>query len=120
MRHRPVMPFAMQVAVVIAALAAGHRELSSQSARPVVDRDYTLEATILGYRGVGGDIDGIRNPVLFALTGDRVRITIVNTDLVLHDIALEAMNIRSPQILDRGASANSTAPETAAVRTISK
>jgi putative membrane-bound dehydrogenase-like protein len=98
--------FVMQIAAVIVALAAGHHSLSGQTARPVVDRDYTLEATILGYRGVGGDIDGIRNPVLFALTGDRVRITIVNTDLVLHDIALEAMNIRSPQILDRGASAN--------------
>jgi len=105
MRHRSGV---VHVAALLVVLVCA-RSLSSQSlARPALDRDYTLEASVLGYRGVGGDIDGIRNPVLFALTGDRVRITIVNTDLVLHDIALEAMNIRSPQVLDRGASANIT------------
>ena len=31
-----------------------------------IDRQYTLEATMLGYRGVGGEIDGIRNPTLVA------------------------------------------------------
>jgi putative membrane-bound dehydrogenase-like protein len=72
------------------------------------DRDYMLEATIVGYRGVGGDIDGIKNPVLTALTGQSVRITIVNTDLVLHDIALEGLKIRSAQIVDKGASASIT------------
>jgi hypothetical protein len=39
------------------------------------DREYILEASMLGYRGVGGDIDGVRNPVLRAKARERVRIT---------------------------------------------
>ena len=49
---------------------------------PPVDREYTLESTMLGYRGVGGQIDGIRNPTLWARTGETVRITIVNGELI--------------------------------------
>ena len=72
------------------------------------DREYVLETTMLGYRGVGGEIDGVRNPTLWARTGESVRITIVNGELMVHDIALEALNIKSPQILDKAARANIT------------
>ena len=44
---------------------------------------------MLGFRGVGGEIDGIRNPTLWARTGETVRITIVNGELMVHDITLE-------------------------------
>ena len=90
------------------ASVSGHLPIHAAPQQRPADREYMLEATIVGYRGVGGDIDGIKNPVLTALTGQSVRITIVNTDLVLHDIALEAMKIRSAQILDKGASASIT------------
>ena len=63
---------------------------------------------MLGYRGVGGDIDGVRNPTLWARTGESVRITIVNGELMVHDIALEGLNIKSPQILDKAARTNIT------------
>ncbi len=63
---------------------------------------------MLGYRGVGGDIDGVRNPTLWARTGESVRITIVNAELMVHDIALEGLNIKSPQILDKAARTNIT------------
>jgi putative membrane-bound dehydrogenase-like protein len=92
---------------------SGFTSLSSQTA-PLprapggFDRDYMLEATMIGYRGVGGTIDGLRNPVLTAITGETVRITIVNTDLMLHDIALEKRELRSAQILEKGASASIT------------
>lgn len=67
------------------------------------DREYRLEAAILGYRGIGGEIDGVRNPALWALRGERVRITIVNGELMVHDIALEKLDVKSAQILDKGA-----------------
>jgi hypothetical protein len=54
-----------------------------------VDREYRLEASILGYKGVGGAIDGIRNPLLQAAKGETVRITIVNAEVLAHDIALD-------------------------------
>ena len=63
---------------------------------------------MLGYRGIGGDIDGMRNPTLRALTGETVRITIVNGELMVHDIALEKAQVKSAQILDEGATASIT------------
>ena len=63
---------------------------------------------MVGYRGVGGEIDGIRNPTLWARTGETVRITIVNGELMVHDIALEKLDVKSAQILDKGASTSIT------------
>src|SRR5262245_38458122 len=73
-----------------------------------IDRQYTLEATMVGYRGVGGEIDGVRNPTLWARTGETVRITIVNGELMVHDVALEKLAVKSAQILDKGATSNVT------------
>ncbi len=83
---------------------------SSTAARPndPPDREYRLESSMLGYRGIGGEIDGIRNPTLWARTGETVRITIVNGELMVHDIALEKGEVKSTQILDKGAIANIT------------
>jgi len=79
----------------------------AQSTAPI-DREYTLESTMLGYRGVGGQIEGIRNPTLWARTGETVRITIVNGELMVHDVTLEKLNVRSAQILDKGATSSVT------------
>ena len=73
-----------------------------------VDRDYRLEASILGYRGIGGDIDGVRNPVLQAARGETVRITIVNVEVMPHDVAMEAHEVKSTEIVDVGAEASVT------------
>jgi putative membrane-bound dehydrogenase-like protein len=83
---------------------------TSTAARPndPPDREYRLESSMLGYRGIGGEIDGIRNPTLWAKTGETVRITIVNGELMVHDIALEKGEVKSTQILDKGATANIT------------
>ncbi|MCY7349914.1 MAG: dehydrogenase [Cytophagaceae bacterium] len=67
-----------------------------------VDRDYALEATMLGYFGK----DGSRNPTLRANKGERVRITITNGELMTHDIALEKLGIKSKVILEKGTSAS--------------
>ena len=75
---------------------------AQQVAEARVDREYVLEAAMLGYRGVGGDIDGVRNPVLRATAGERVRITIVGVEVLPHDIALEQMGIRSAEVVDVG------------------
>jgi putative membrane-bound dehydrogenase-like protein len=85
-------------------------DVATQTSRPVgsFDREYTLESSILGYRGVGGEIDGVRNPTLWARTGEVVRITIINAELMVHDIALERLQIKSTQILDRGATTSLT------------
>ena len=75
---------------------------------PAIDREYTLESTMLGYRGIGGDIDGVRNPPLWARAGENIRINIVNGELMVHDVALEKHKVRSAQILDKGATTSVT------------
>ena len=102
---------AVSLSVLITLLAVSRTYVSTQTPAakpPTFDREYILEATMIGYRGVGGEIDGVRNPTLWARTGESVRITIVNGELMVHDIALEGMNIKSPQILDKAARTNIT------------
>ena len=90
-----------------ALLLAARGDLSAQgSGTP--DREYTLISTMLGYRGAGGDIAGLRNPTLWAKTGETVKLTIVNGELMVHDIALEKLDLKSTQILDKGATASIT------------
>lgn len=66
------------------------------------DRDYTLQATMLGYFGS----DGKRNPVLQANKGDVVRIKIVNGETMTHDIALEKLGIKSKVLVEKGDTAS--------------
>ena len=99
--------------VMLALLVSSGGNLASQSPAskgdPVkIDREYRLESTMVGYRGIGGEIDGVRNPTLWARTGEMVRITIVNGELMVHDVALEKAGVKSTQILDKGATANIT------------
>ena len=94
--------------VIFSASSGGTVSTQTPAAKPAIDREYTLESSMLGYRGIGGDIDGVRNPTLWARTGETVRITIVNAELMVHDIALEGLNIKSPQILDKSARTNIT------------
>ena len=64
----------------------------------IVDRDYHLEATMLGYFAK----DGTRNPTLRANKGDRVNITITNGETMTHDIAMEKLGIKSGTLLEKG------------------
>jgi putative membrane-bound dehydrogenase-like protein len=99
----------IRIAVACLALmvfAGSSRYLAWEPLPQSFDREYLLESSTLGYRGVGGEIDGVRNPTLWARTGETVRITIVNGELMVHDIVLEKLNVRSTQILDRGARAS--------------
>ncbi|QDK81757.1 dehydrogenase [Spirosoma sp. KCTC 42546] len=84
---------------------------TAQSAKPKpaqetekVDREYGLEASMLGYFAK----DGTRNPTLKANKGDRVRITITDTELMTHDIALEKLGLKSKTIQEKGASTSIT------------
>lgn len=93
----------LPVVVLILLLPETHStaQPSPKEARPDtarVDREYALEATMLGYFGK----DGSRNPTLRANKGDRVRITITNGELMTHDIALEKLGIKSKTLQEKG------------------
>jgi putative membrane-bound dehydrogenase-like protein len=94
--------------ILLMSIRAGGAEQANPASRASVDREYTLESTMLGYRGMAGDVDGIRNPTLWARKGETVRITIVNGELMAHDIVLEKQNIKSAQILEKAAATSIT------------
>jgi plastocyanin len=82
---------------------------SSSTLRPSqdtthIDQEFTLEASMLGYFAKNGK----RNPTLRVKKGNRVRITIINTELMTHDIALEKLGIKSNNILEKGSQASIT------------
>lgn len=52
------------------------------------------------------DEDGTRNPVLRANKGDLVKITIVNGELMTHDIVMEKLGIKSEVIIEKGEKAS--------------
>ena len=106
--YRPISVTSF-VAVLLLSLSGPRADVAGQAAQaPRVDRTYALESTMAGYRGLGGEIDGIRNPTLWARTGETVRITITNGELMVHDIVLEKLGVKSTQILDRGATTSIT------------
>ncbi|SOD91713.1 PVC-type heme-binding CxxCH protein [Spirosoma fluviale] len=92
------------------ALSSPYSLAQSTKAKPAaqatekVDREYAMEATMLGYFSK----DGARNPTLKANKGDRVRITITNGEQMTHDISLEKLGLKSKSINDKGASTSIT------------
>ncbi|TDB63447.1 PVC-type heme-binding CxxCH protein [Arundinibacter roseus] len=92
--------FSIQLAPVPCASAADLQTIQPMDTTHI-DREYTLEATMLGYFGP----DGARNPTLRANKGDRIQIKITNGETMTHDIALEKLGIKSETILKKGASA---------------
>jgi nitrite reductase (NO-forming) len=66
---------------------------------------FTLETSLDGgmsYKGLGGDIDGQKNPTLTVNKGDSVQINLINSDGVEHDLSLPDLNIQMKHLLTKG------------------
>jgi nitrite reductase (NO-forming) len=74
----------------------------------VPDARFTLRSGIaegrMVYMGVGGSIDGKVNPVLTAIQGQVVQLTLINGEGAEHDIVFADQNARSPRVTGKGAS----------------
>src|SRR5574339_331812 len=68
--------------------------------------EYSLMSTMLdgqmAFVGVGGGIDGVKNPTLSANVGDTVKITLTGGDAVEHDVAFPDFNAQSDHIAGEG------------------
>lgn len=67
--------------------------------------EYTLRTTLGGdpamaFVGVGGDIDGVVNPELTVNVGDRVRLTVINGDPMLHDLTIDELGASTGQLTE--------------------
>src|SRR5919109_4225945 len=56
----------------------------------------------MAFFGVGGGIDGVKNPTLSANVGDLVKITLTSGDGVEHDVAFPDFNARSEHLAGKG------------------
>lgn len=74
----------------------------------IPDARFTLRSGIaegrMVYLGVGGAIDGKVNPVLTAVEGQVVQLTLINGEGAEHDIVFPDQDTRSPRVTGRGAS----------------
>ena len=74
----------------------------------VPDAKFTLRSGIaegrMVYIGVGGAIDGKANPVLTAVEGQVVQLTLINGEGAEHDIVFPDQDAKSPRVTGKGAS----------------
>ncbi|MGB3864987.1 MAG: copper-containing nitrite reductase, partial [Xanthobacteraceae bacterium] len=72
------------------------------------DAKYTLRSGIaegrMVFLGVGGTIDGKVNPILTAVEGQVVQVTLINGEGTEHDIVFPDQDARSPRVISKGAS----------------
>jgi len=90
---------AMLLAVVVGTALAQDEELT-----PTVE--FTLQGGIgsqgFEWMGVGGDIDGVRNPDLNVKVGDVVKVTIISGDGMQHDFAIDELEVLSDPVAAQG------------------
>jgi nitrite reductase (NO-forming) len=74
----------------------------------IPDARYTLRSGIaegrMTYIGQGGAIDGKVNPILTAVEGQVVQLTLINGEGAEHDIVFPDQNTTSPRVTGKGAS----------------
>lgn len=101
----------MVIAVLLAACGGSPKsEITSTSSSSGLPKgklvEYSLMSTMLdgqmAFVGVGGGIDGVKNPNLSANVGDTVRITFTGGDAVEHDLAFPDFNAMSEHVSGKG------------------
>ena len=74
----------------------------------IPDARYTLRSGIaegrMAYIGQGGAIDGKVNPILTAVEGQVIQLTLINGEGAEHDIVFPDQNTTSPRVTGKGAS----------------
>jgi nitrite reductase (NO-forming) len=97
----------LAVSVLISA-CGGSPKNESKSAASATGKvvEYTLETNMIegqmAFTGIGGGVDGVRNPTLNANVGDTVKITLVSGDGIEHDVSFPDFNAMSEHIAGKG------------------
>lgn len=100
----------LMIAVLISACGSATKSENTSTSTTGTGRmvDYSLMTTMadgqMEYVGMGGGIDGVKNPTLSANVGDTVRITLTAGDSVEHDIAFPDFNAQSKHVVGKGTS----------------
>ena len=101
----------MVISVLLAACGGSAKnETTSNSGMEVMGKtvEYTLMTDMrdgqMAFFGVGGGIDGVKNPTLTANVGDLVKVTLTSGDGVEHDVTFPDFNAMSDHISGKGSS----------------
>ena len=99
----------MAISILISACGGSAKTETSTGAPPsgkVVE--YGLLTNMvdgqMAFFGVGGGIDGVKNPMLSANVGDTVKVTLTSGDGVEHDVSFPDFNAYSEHISGKGSS----------------
>jgi nitrite reductase (NO-forming) len=97
----------LAITVLISACGSAAKAESTNMSMPQGKTvEYSLMTSMadgqMAFVGVGGGIDGIKNPTLSANVGDTVKVTLTDGDGVEHDIAFPDFNAQSNQLMGKG------------------
>jgi nitrite reductase (NO-forming) len=85
---------------------------ASSPSSPVVPNGppvtFELKAFVTGFVGVGGSINGVKDPTLAVAWGDHVTLTLVDGEQMQHDVYVDGYNVQSSWVNTPGASTNVT------------
>ena len=99
-QYNKLMPLAITAALLLAS------SLATSAAPTASGVAFTLKTNIgekgMTYMGVGGDIDGISDPVLKVPLGASVQITVIDGEGAEHDIVIPAFNVKSTHVTGPG------------------
>jgi nitrite reductase (NO-forming) len=102
--------FSLLIAIAVLISACGNATKSDNTSMTMTEGktvEYSLMSTMIdgqmAFVGVGGGIDGVRNPTLSANVGDTVKVTLTGGDSVEHDLAFPDFNAKSEHITGKGA-----------------
>lgn len=96
---------ATQMQMMTDAATAETVSTSNTSETPTVE--YAVQTSSghdgLMFMGVGGTIDGQKNPTLVAQPGDVVKLTVINGDGVMHDLTIDEFKVSTGTLEQKGA-----------------
>lgn len=102
--------FGLLIVIAFLISACGSPAKSETTAASVEGNlvEYALKTGMIdggmAFIGVGGGINGVKNPTLSAHVGDTVKITLTSGDGVEHDVAFPDFNAQSEHVSGKGAS----------------
>lgn len=104
--------FSLMIALAVLISACGGGSPKSESPAASTASGKTVEYSLMtdmvdggmAFIGVGGGIDGVKNPTLSAYVGDTLKITLTSGDGVEHDVAFPDFNAMSEHIVGKGSS----------------
>ena len=101
-----IRTYLLSALLILAVLAGCATPAKEETKGTVVEYELTT-AMVDGqmvYMGVGGGINGVKNPTLSAFVGNTVRVTLTSGEGVEHDISFPEFNATSKRVVGKGES----------------